>query len=264
MSRLEGIETREVLGLDIAAMDWRDALETLSARSGDGFAAVSFINAHNSNLAASKPEYRKAIHGHVILPDGVGMDIASIAAHGKPFPANLNGTDLIPALMTYISTPRRVGLVGASADIVARAADHLAAHAPWHTFVAVSDGYFPVARTREVMDRIAGEKLDILIVAMGTPLQEIWIHRHVRREHAHLVFGVGALFDFLAGEFPRAPEAVRNLRMEWLFRLTQEPKRLASRYLLGIPLFLARVFVSTVEHRFAPGRRRQTTVQPAE
>jgi UDP-N-acetyl-D-mannosaminuronic acid transferase (WecB/TagA/CpsF family) len=72
---------------------------------------------------------------------------------------------------------------------------------------------------------------------------------HIRTDHARLVLTVGALFDFASGTVPRAPRMVRTLRLEWIYRLLQEPGRLWRRYVLGVPLFLYQV----ARHRF--GRR---------
>jgi alpha-1,3-mannosyltransferase len=76
---------------------------------------------------------------------------------------------------------------------------------------------------------------------MGNPKQELFIQEHLAATGCILGFGVGALFDFLAGNVPRAVPWVQKSRLEWLFRLSQEPCRLAGRYLIGIPLFLARI-----------------------
>jgi exopolysaccharide biosynthesis WecB/TagA/CpsF family protein len=76
---------------------------------------------------------------------------------------------------------------------------------------------------------------------MGNPKQEFWIADRLSGRHGALAIGVGALFDFLAGEVKRAPEALRRLRLEWAWRLMLEPQRLFRRYVLGNPLFLLRV-----------------------
>jgi hypothetical protein len=76
---------------------------------------------------------------------------------------------------------------------------------------------------------------------MGNPKQELFIQKHLGGTGCILGIGVGALFDFLAGNVPRARPWIQRLRLEWLYRLTQEPSRLARRYLVGIPLFLTRV-----------------------
>lgn len=94
---------------------------------------------------------------------------------------------------------------------------------------------------------IERQKVDILLVAMGTPRQEKWVDTFIRPEHARLVITVGALFDFVAGEIPRAPSAIRRLRVEWLYRFLQEPTRLASRYFVGGPVFIGHVLVDMIK-----------------
>jgi exopolysaccharide biosynthesis WecB/TagA/CpsF family protein len=89
-----------------------------------------------------------------------------------------------------------------------------------------------------VLDRLADLDPDITLVALGSPVQELWIDRHIRPGHGRVVFGVGALFDFVSGSFRARPKSFRDLRMEWLWRLIQEPSRLWRRYLLGNPVFL--------------------------
>lgn len=80
---------------------------------------------------------------------------------------------------------------------------------------------------------------DIVLVALGVPMQELWLHANAHRIDAPLTLAVGALFDFLAGTVVRAPKAVRRARLEWVWRLAQEPRRMAKRYLAGNASFLA-------------------------
>ena len=77
---------------------------------------------------------------------------------------------------------------------------------------------------------------DILFVALSTPLQDAWIHRHLPRLGAGLVMGVGGSFDVLAGRLRRAPAWMRRAGMEWLFRLLLEPSRLFR--MVRLPVFL--------------------------
>ncbi len=122
----------------------------------------------------------------------------------------------------------------------------------------ISDGFFDKANPESVIAEVERQKLDILIVGMGTPLQEKWVHQNIRADHARLVLTVGALFDFVSGTVPRAPKTVRMMRLEWAYRLVQEPTRLWRRYILGIPVFLFRVF----QYRFS--RRARILSQPDE
>lgn len=234
---------RHIFGLQVCDLNWSEAFTFVSALADVpiGQTVVSFLNAHNANFMLKEPAYREVLSRHLVLPDGVGIDFASLAMHGRMFPANLNGTDFVPALLTYMTAPKKIGLVGAVPDVLRRAREGFANHAPWHEFVAIHDGFFSEAESDSVVDEIARHKVDILIVAMGTPKQELWIDRHIRPEHARLVFGVGALFDFMAGEVSRAPPSVRTFRAEWLHRVRLEPRRLWRRYFVGGPIFVARV-----------------------
>lgn len=231
---------RMILDLPVCDFGWADAFAFADevAALPIGQTVISFLNAHNANLMMHDPEYRAVLGRHIVLPDGHGVDLASWLFHGKTFPANLNGTDFVPALMTYMTAPKRIAMVGARPEVLKRAAENFQKHAPWHKFIAVSDGFFDPAQSDEVMAKVRAVKPDILLIAMGSPKQEKWIDRHVGPGHARLVISVGALFDFMADEVPRASPTVRRFRLEWLHRLVQEPRRLWRRYLLGNPLFI--------------------------
>ena len=87
---------------------------------------------------------------------------------------------------------------------------------------------------------------------MGVPRQELWIARHIDARHCTLPIAVGALLDFLSGTVPRAPLWMRQLRLEWLFRLWVEPGRLWRRYVVGNPLFLLRVIRQKLSRKPEP------------
>ena len=82
---------------------------------------------------------------------------------------------------------------------------------------------------------------DIVLVAMGNPDQELWLRGNLAATGCRLGFAVGALFDFVAGEAQRAPVWVRAARLEWVYRLIREPRRLWCRYVMGNPVFILRV-----------------------
>lgn len=92
-----------------------------------------------------------------------------------------------------------------------------------------------------IVAKIVASKADVLLVAMGNPLQELWLAEHLQATGCRLGIGVGALFDFLSGDVARAPLWVREARLEWVYRLLLEPGRLWHRYLVGNPVFLMRV-----------------------
>jgi UDP-N-acetyl-D-mannosaminuronic acid transferase (WecB/TagA/CpsF family) len=112
---------------------------------------------------------------------------------------------------------------------------------PQHRVVGCHHGHFDPARTSEIVDLVRRSGADVVLVALGNPKQELFLRDHLAATGCRLGIGVGALFDFLAGNVPRAPSFVRRWRLEWAYRLAQEPRRLATRYLIGNPLFLGRI-----------------------
>lgn len=234
---------RDILGVPVCDFGWAEAFAFAEniATMPFGQTVIAFINANNANLMMRDAEYRAVLERQVVFPDGHGVDIASMVFHGRKFPANLNGTDFVPALLTYIAKPMRVAMIGTRRSTLMRAADNFRRHTPWHQFFPIADGFFDRAKSDEIMERVRETNADILLVAMGSPAQEKWIDRHVGPGHARLVLSVGALFDFVAGDIRRAPLSIRKLRLEWLYRLVQEPSRLWRRYILGNPVFLYHV-----------------------
>jgi len=174
----------------------------------------------------------------VITNDGIGLDIASLLIHGKRFPENLCGTDFVPPFLGSIKQKARVFLLGAKPGIAERAAKNLAENLGVNV-VGTRDGYAQMRDLNEVIADINTTQANIVIVAMGNPLQEKWILDHQARINANVFMGVGALIDFMAGDKPRAPKFVRKIKMEWFYRLCLEPTRLLRRYTLDIGVFLA-------------------------
>jgi len=81
---------------------------------------------------------------------------------------------------------------------------------------------------------------DFVWVGLGMPKQEKWMVQHVGKIQATALLGVGAAFDFVAEEKPRAPLWMQHSGVEWLFRLVTEPRRLTHRYLVTNSIFAAR------------------------
>lgn len=179
----------------------------------------------------------------VIVNDGIGLDIAARFLRGRPFKANLNGTDFTPYLFSQSARPLRVFLLGGQPEIVARAAEFVTQQLG-QPVVGSCDGYSGMRNTPDLIERINHSKAEVLLVALGNPLQEQWILDHRDLLEVGVVAGVGALFDFWAGDKVRAPMLVQRLRMEWLFRLLQEPRRLLRRYTLDMLVFFAECYRS--------------------
>ncbi len=97
------------------------------------------------------------------------------------------------------------------------------------------------AEDAEVSEMIKASRADIVWVGLSTPKQELWMAEHVGRVGAPALLGVGAAFDFHAGEIRHAPVWIQRVGLEWLFRLAMEPRRLGGRYLRNNPAFIAAI-----------------------
>jgi beta-1,4-glucosyltransferase len=124
--------------------------------------------------------------------------------------------------------------------VLDKAAQYLS-HELGQIVVGSCDGYEGV-KNPNLIAQINASTADVVLVAMGNPMQEQWILNHYQALNAKLVSGVGALFDFWAGDKPRAPSWIQKIRMEWFYRLCLEPKRLFKRYTTDILVFLVFCF----------------------
>ena len=232
-----------MLGVPVARLTAAAARQELvRLYERDRPALVAYANAHTLNLASRESGYRAVLRkADIVLNDGAGLDIAG-RLFGKPFPENLNGTDFNPAILEEAAARGwPVYFLGAKPGVADEAARRLSERVPGLQVVGTRDGYFSPSESEDVARAIAGTGAGLLMVAMGNPLQEMWLSRHLAATGARLGVGVGAFLDFSAGVVPRAPAWMNRLWLEWLYRLLQEPRRMWRRYVLGNPLFLLRV-----------------------
>jgi beta-1,4-glucosyltransferase len=171
-----------------------------------------------------------------LVNDGLGVSLASYLLYGKDFPENLNGTDLVPRLISELDGSTRLYLLGSRREVVQKAA-RLWESDQNVTVAGCQDGYSVCLDDINIISKINKSEANVLLVALGNPRQEQWILRNASHLAPTLIIGVGALFDFMSGSMPRAPTLMRRLRLEWLFRLSKEPGRLIGRYTLGSASF---------------------------
>ena len=233
------VRTQDIFGVEVLSCHLDLACDLIEARiASRAPTRVAFLNANLSLLAVQRPDLREALKAFVVFNDGLGVDIANRVLNGSRFPANLNGTDLVPHLLDRIRTSLRIFLLGAKPETLQKAVRAIRHLWPQHIVVGHVHGYLDAGQEALIPDMILKARPDIVLVAMGNPKQELWIGQHVPR-CAPCCLGVGALFDFLAGDVKRAPRWIRVVRCEWMFRLALEPRRLWRRYLVGNAQFIA-------------------------
>jgi exopolysaccharide biosynthesis WecB/TagA/CpsF family protein len=234
----------DILGVRVQSGTTPGVVAHIDARLREGDATrVAFLNAHLANVCARSTALRTGLRDFLVLNDGVGLDIARRVLYGTRFDENLNGTDFVTAFLDGTALDHRIFLLGARADVVARAAGQLARRWPRHTLVGFHHGFLQEADEAELARMIAAARPTLVLVGMGNPRQEQWIARHVPGL-SPCAMAVGAWFDFFSGTMPRAPLWLRRARLEWLDRLWREPRRLGRRYLVGNAVFLGRLAVA--------------------
>ncbi|MBN1396293.1 MAG: WecB/TagA/CpsF family glycosyltransferase [Pirellulales bacterium] len=235
-----------VLGVRIDNVTRRLAFETLerAIRRREGRAkSVYFVNAHTLNVAAADPSFRETLNsGDYVFADGTGVRWAA-RLQGVRVAENMVGTDFVPQM--FQATADRgysYFMLGADEATIPAAAAYARRSFPGWELAGYRHGFLTDRRlTDETVERINSLRPDVLLVGMGNPIQEEWIGRNLSRLDAPVCMGVGGLFDYWAGNVSRAPRWLRRLGHEWLWRLFQQPRLKARRYLIGNPLFLARV-----------------------
>lgn len=219
-----------------------EALQLIvSAPYEDRARLVYFVHAHALNLARFNRGYAATLAAaDALLPDGIGIRLAARLL-GVAMRDNVNGTDLFPILCREAA--RRlipIVMIGGGPGVAERCARQMKAEIPDLDVPVISSGFFATeADAQAVADRVARLGRCVVLVGMGSPRQELWSARYLRGCAGATILTVGGLFDFYSGRVRRAPIFWRETGMEWAYRLLQEPRRLAKRYLVGNPLFLA-------------------------
>jgi len=180
-------------------------------------------------------------HAALCLVDGQPLLWASHLL-GTPLPEKISGSDLILPLVRRAEQKRwRVYLIGGGQGVAAEAAQKLRAKFDVDIVGIEAPRVAPTGHPIEgqvVIDRIALARPHLVFVAFGAPKQELFIHHALPSIRPAVAVGVGAGFDFIAGRMKRAPRWISESGLEWVFRLAQEPRRLATRYLLNDPKVL--------------------------
>lgn len=231
------------LGVEIDNMRCEEALDRIQAMLvNGGRQKVFFVNAHCINTACSDAQYRADLrNADLVLPDGSGLLIGSRILK-RPILENLNGTDLLPKICK-LAARNSLGLylLGGKNGVAEAAAERLIEMYPGIRVVGKHHGYFSEDESHDIVRDINNARPDILLVAMGVPLQEKWAARHIDDLDVKVCFAVGGLLDFMSERVSRAPSWLRRIGMEWMWRLWQEPRRLWKRYLIGNFVFMGRV-----------------------
>lgn len=232
----------KIAGVEVSAVNMGQALSVLEShiQQGErGYVCVS--DAHSLMKASRSPQLGKVFSETVLtVPDGMPLVWAGRKA-GAADMGRVCGPELLPALLAAgVPHGWRSYFVGGREEVAEALRENLETAVPGVRIAGMCSPPFrelTQAEDEALVAEINAARPDIVWVGLGAPKQEFWMAEHRGALNAPLLIGVGAAFDMHAGNVRRAPLWMREHGLEWLFRLSLEPRRLWKRYLGTIPRF---------------------------
>ena len=228
--------TVDVLGVAFDNLTMDEAVDRAWALMAERKAAyVVTPNPEIVMVCREDPEARDAVSAAALtIPDGIGV-IYGAKLLKTPLKEKVPGIDFTCRLFERMAAEgKRVFLFGSKPGVAEKARENLAARYPGLRFVGVNDGYF--TDDGPILEKINAAAPDLLLVCLGAPKQEKWMHQNAPRLDVGLMVGAGGSLDVFAGTVERAPEKWQKAGLEWLYRLTKEPKRIGR--MMKLPQFL--------------------------
>lgn len=183
-------------------------------------------------------EAKAAVDGAALtIPDGIGV-IYGARMLNTPLKEKIPGIDFTSKLLERMAGEGRcVFLFGSKPGVAEAAAERLRAQYPGLRVAGTNDGYF--TDDAPIVEKINAAAPDLLLVCLGAPKQEKWMHARAPQLDVGLMIGAGGSLDVFAGTAERAPEGWRKAGLEWLYRLLREPSRIGR--MMALPEFLLTV-----------------------
>jgi len=243
--------------IDIDALRMGEAVERLLRWIHEPDGTCRYVvtpNLDHAILFQARADLRAAYSdAGMVIADGMPLVWVSRLLR-KPLPERVAGSDLTPALFAAAERGRglRVHLLGGAPGVGERAAERI--HEKFRKVRVVGTESPPIGFERDeaynqrLVSAIVAAKPDVLIVGLGAPKQELWIHRHRSALPVPVALCVGATIDFMAEARQRAPVWMHDKGLEWLYRAGTEPRRLGPRYaknLVALPRLIAREWWSS-------------------
>lgn len=195
-------------------------------------------------------EFQAAINNsQLIVPDGIGIILASrfLNKNGSRNIERVPGIELAEKILEAANElGKKIAIFGGKKEVLEKLVSIFKEKYPNIEMTKTIDGYEPQEKHDEIAKEISLEKPDLVLVALGTPKQEIWINKHANLFPNSVMIGVGGSLDIWSGTKSRAPEWARKIYIEWLFRVITEPQRI-PRVLKTLPQFIWLVFINKIK-----------------
>jgi len=212
----------------------------------DRFITFACANPHSIVTAQHDEAFKSALYdAEQVVADGVGVLVMAKFANLQIGP-RITGCDYFLAIMNVMEQlgGKRVFFFGSSEHVLSLISSQMALQFPKLVLCGMLSPPFGTWTTEvneQMIESINSAKPDIVWVGMTAPKQEKWVFENRKRLCVPLIGSIGAVFDFFAGTYPRAPDWACRFGIEWLYRLFKEPRRMWRRNLLSSPIFVIRV-----------------------
>jgi exopolysaccharide biosynthesis WecB/TagA/CpsF family protein len=224
------------------------ASDCVAARQGPQRARLVFAsNGHAIALAAISSRFRALFESaDIVHADGQPVVIAARLLARAPIPERSATTDFIhDAADMAAKHGLRIYLLGGSEEVSARCAERLRTAHPGLQICGRRNGYFARSEEAAICDDITSSRADIVFVGLGVPLEYEFSVRNTLRLRAGWIVTCGGAFNFVTGDYRRAPRWMQQNSLEWLYRLVRDPARLFWRYALTNPLAMLMLLART-------------------
>ncbi len=237
---------RNVLGVSVDVIDYESAVEQTvkAAKDKRGF-AVTALAVHGVMTGAMDPEQRFRLNQFdLVVPDGQPVRWALNLLHSAHLDERVYGPTLMLELCERCAKEGiAIYLYGSNVDVLSKLRQRLKTRFPKLEIAGAQPSRFrriTAEEKAEIVQTIRDSGARVVFAGLGCPRQEVWAYEY-RDALSVPVIAVGAAFDFHAGTIPQAPPTLQRAGLEWLYRLSREPKRLWRRYALLNPLYVAMV-----------------------
>lgn len=232
-----------IMGIDIDVLDIKQTIDKVEDYVVNKKPLhLMGVNADKINLCQSDEKLKKIVNScGIINADGASVILASKYLK-TPLPERVAGVDLMMDLVKLSSKKGySIYLFGAKEEVVQKTALVIQRKYPNIKIVGVRNGYFNNSNLDAIQKDIDSQRPDFVFVGITSPKKEYIVDYFMKNGSNTIYMGVGGSFDVISGTLKRAPLWMQKANLEWLFRVSQEPKRLFKRYFIGNGRFIISV-----------------------
>lgn len=214
---------------------------------------INTINPNSYRIAKHDKSFQQALRSSsILLPDGIGIVRAvQILYHVKI--ERITGFDLHQHLLNCLDREKKKCFyLGSKPETLKKIQERINVEHPGITVESYSPPFkseFSSEDNKAIIDRINSFKPDVLFIGMTAPKQEKWVYQNQLQTEAKVICSIGAVFDYYTHTVNRPNQWMINHGLEWLGRLSREPRRLWKRTFISGPIFMMDVFKECIRNR---------------